>query len=263
MKLTTLFTASFSLLAGAPIKEIPADLYDEFTDSGKIPVYEWYCDDSYSSDKPIFWSTETINKNLIKASQGQTCYYGPTDTWLYQALNKYGQSLKGKKIAIIGSVTPWYESIVLYYGAKPVTIEYNSIECEDPRLEIYTVEEFEKNRQTFDAIISISSLEHDGLGRYGDKVNPNADLETMANLKTWLNPHGLLFLAVPVCKDSIMFNAHRTYGPSRLPKLLKGYETIESFGFKQSDFEVDPRIEHGNGWYHQPIFVLKVQEQVK
>jgi hypothetical protein len=32
----------------------------------------------------------------------------------------------------------------------------------------------------FDAVISFSSLEHSGLGRYGDAINPWGDLMTMA-----------------------------------------------------------------------------------
>jgi hypothetical protein len=36
------------------------------------------------------------------------------------------------------------------------------------------------NLEPFDAMVSFSSLEHSGLGRYGDGLNPWADLITMA-----------------------------------------------------------------------------------
>lgn len=49
--------------------------------------------------------------------------------------------------------------------------------------------------------------------RYGDPLNPNADLEMMeALLKNHMCPGGLLLLAVPVGKDTLVFNAHRVYG---------------------------------------------------
>ena len=249
-----LFASAFILLSGAPPREIPTDMYNEFTDNGKIPVYEWYFDESYPPEKPVVWTKKAINQNIRKIRRGNTWYYGITDTWLYQALEKHKSHFKGKKVAVIGSITPWYESIVIHYGGKPVTIEYNKITCNDPRVEVYTVEEFKDSDQTFDAVISISSIEHSGLGRYGDDLNPNGDLEAMADIKAMLNPGGLIFLAIPICQDSVTFNAHRTYGPNRLPKLLEGFTIYESIGFDKKDFEKHPVTD--TGWYHQPILIL-------
>ena len=38
---------------------------------------------------------------------------------------------------------------------------------------------FEKNTDTFDSVVSFSSIEHSGLGRYGDPLDPDGDLKTM------------------------------------------------------------------------------------
>jgi hypothetical protein len=67
-----------------------------------------------------------------------------------------------------------------------------------------------------------------------------------------LKPGGLLFLAVPVGSDLLVWNAHRVYGELRLPKLLEGWETIDSFGFAQSDLRKFAGFE-----IHQPVFVLR------
>ncbi len=65
---------------------------------------------------------------------------------------------------------------------------------------------------------SISSLscmhvvEHVGLGRYGDPLDPDGDLKAIAELKRVLAPGGLLLFVVPVGGISkILFNAHRIY----------------------------------------------------
>lgn len=124
-------------------------------------------------------------------------------------------------------------------------------------MEIYTVEEFKYNPQNFDAIISISSREHDGLKRYGDPINPNGDYEAMENIKTLLKPNGLFFFAVPVTQDSITWNAHRTYGLIRLPKILNGWGVLDSYGFNPKiDFKKDPYLCQP----HQPVFVLRAEE---
>ena len=62
----------------------------------------------------------------------------------------------------------------------------------------------------FDAVATYSSLEHSGLGRYGDGLNPWGDLITMARAWCVLKDQGLLMIAVPACKkDIIFFNSDR------------------------------------------------------
>ena len=55
----------------------------------------------------------------------------------------------------------------------------------------------------FDAMVSFSSLEHSGLGRYGDGLNPWADLITMAKVWCALKPNGRALVGVPSGPDSI------------------------------------------------------------
>lgn len=244
----TLFSTAFC----QPPRTIPHELFNAFTMDGKIPVIYQYRNDSYSSDTPIIYTTREINHYLSKANAKQTHYYGVTDTYLYQALDRYKSQIENKDVAIIGSVIPWYESILLSYSAHPITIEYNKIISEDPRVEVMTVEEYETHPRTFDAILSISSIEHDGLARYGDPINPIGDLETMEKAKKMLNKDGLLFLSVPVGQDCLVWNLHRVYGKLRLKALLKGWRVLGYFGFTSEDLDQDRPM-----YVHQPVFVLK------
>ena len=241
-----------SALLSAPPTTIPAELYNDFTHNGTIPVIYKYSDDSYSSDQPIIYTHNQIQNFIKLARKKKTNYYGTTDTYLFSAFQQYLASIYDKKVAVIGSRIPWYESILLAYNASPVTIEYNQIISQDPRLEIMTVAGYEANPRQFDAIVSISSMEHDGLGRYGDPINPFGDLEAMGKMKKMLKEGGLLFLAVPVGKDCLVWNLHRVYGKLRLKALLKGWEIVGTFGFSAKDLEVD-------AWeiVHQPVLVLR------
>jgi len=193
-------------------------------------------------------------KRAGQIARGQSYYYGDTDRYLYNALRDF--PIRGKSVAVVGSVTPWYESVVLTYRGKPTTIEYNKIICDHPKIEVFTVKEFEAHPKKFDAIISISSIEHDRLGRYGDPINPYGDFEAMEKCRKMLKPGGFFYLAVPVTEDSITFNAHRTYGRIRLPKLLSGWNVVRSYGFDESNFEYDSKTM----WGHQPVFVLQSEE---
>ncbi len=244
------------LLASAvnvpPPVAIPKQLYNAFTYYGLIPVVYLYRNDSRSSDQPIIYDPAQVDFFISKAEAKQVMYYGMTDVYLYQALDKYIDCIAGKNVAVMGSEIPWYESILLAYGAKPTTIEYNKIISTDPRLEIFTVDEYEANPKTFDAVLSISSFEHDGLGRYGDPVNPIGDLIAMGKTKKMLNDDGLLFLAVPVGQDCLVWNLHRVYGKLRLKALLQGWRILGYFGFSSENLEQDAWAQA-----HQPVFVLK------
>lgn len=235
-----------------PPRLIPSHLYNEYTLNGTIPVMHWYKNDSYSSDKPRVYTMEQIQKYINQAKRRVLGYYGNMDSFLYAALDAYAACIKDKEVAILGSVNPWYEGIILAYEGHPTTIEYNALKSEDPRLKVMTVKEYQAAPKTFDVLLSLSSFEHDGLGRYGDPINPNGDLEAMARCKGMLKPDGILILSVPVGRDCLVWNAHRIYGPIRLPLLLKGWDIVASFGFSSSDFQ-RPKGKAR----HQPVFVLK------
>ena len=50
---------------------------------------------------------------------------------------------------------------------------------------------------TFDAIVSLSAMEHMGLGHYGDPVDPDGDITVARNAWTWLKPGGWCYFDVP------------------------------------------------------------------
>lgn len=232
----------------APPQSIPQEFYNEFTLGGQIPVTSFYRDDSYPPERPLIYGFEEVEQLKRKAEQKEEHYYGSTDTFLYAALDAY--PIQGKTVAIMGSTVPWYEAIVLAYGGYPVTIEYNPILSEHPELRTMTVAEFADHPEQFDAIISISSYEHDGLGRYGDPLDPQGDLKAMLKTKHMLRPGGVLFLAVPIGRDLIAWNAHRVYGEKRFPLLIQNWQIVQSFGCEIADFQK-------NRQDFQPVFVLR------
>ncbi len=81
---------------------------------------------------------------------------------------------------------------------------------------------------------SISSLscmhviEHVGLGRYGDPLDPDGDLKAITELQRVLAKGGDLLFVVPVGKPArIMFNAHRIYSYQQIIDCFNGFELVE------------------------------------
>lgn len=71
------------------------------------------------------------------------------------------------------------------------------------------------------------TVEHIGLGRYGDPLDPDGDLKAMAELRRVLAPGGSLLFVVPVGAARIHFNAHRIYAFSQVIEAFPGLELRE------------------------------------
>ncbi|MDD2225313.1 MAG: DUF268 domain-containing protein [Candidatus Shapirobacteria bacterium] len=62
-----------------------------------------------------------------------------------------------------------------------------------------------------ESISCMHTVEHIGLGRYGDKINSKGDLLAMHELSRVVKKGGYLIFVVPIGKPKIEFNAHRIY----------------------------------------------------
>ena len=70
-------------------------------------------------------------------------------------------------------------------------------------------------------------VEHIGLGRYGDNLDPDGDLKAISELKRVLAVEGSLLFVVPVGQPVIMFNAHRIYSYDQILSYFTGFELKE------------------------------------
>ncbi|VDM34294.1 unnamed protein product [Toxocara canis] len=77
-----------------------------------------------------------------------------------------------------------------------------------------------------DFVVSFSSIEHSGLGRYGDPLDPIGDLREMQKIQCLLKRGGLLFIGLPVGVDAVVFNAHRIYGRLRLAMMFEEVPSV-------------------------------------
>ena len=85
------------------------------------------------------------------------------------------------------------------------------------------------NFRRVDFVFTYSSIEHNGLGRYGDPLDPAGDLKDVEILSCVIKPGGLLFIGVPVGPDAVVFNVHRIYGLMRLPMLTANFKVLDVF----------------------------------
>lgn len=73
-------------------------------------------------------------------------------------------------------------------------------------------------------------IEHVGLGRYGDPLDPGGSKKAALELARVLAPGGTLLLALPVGRPHLAFNAHRVHTPAT----VQGW--MESAGLQLKSF---------------------------
>ena len=226
-----------------PLAKPPDNLMQEFTQNGEMPITRyWYINNAYSDVKKIEnKEKEIINKSVVDSfrlnnNRRVGNYYG--DQYNHQLMPKYSNNIKDKTVVVIGTILPWLEAIALDAGAsKVITLDYTRKEYEQKDilewLHNYDYLDYliKNNKiEEYDNAVTFSSIEHSGLGRYGDPLDPNGDIKAVKQVHCMIKPGGIFFLGLPASKDNssyIEFNAHRVYGTKRLNKLFVGWDLIE------------------------------------
>jgi hypothetical protein len=161
----------------------------------------------------------------------------------------------GTSGAVIGSESPWVEAIAFSWRPKNVTtIESGRINSSIQRHQVFTPQEFAaaflEQQKLFDRVASVSSLEHSGLGRYGDRLNPDGDIEAAEEGFCMLKPGGYFSISLPYSKRShLRWNADRNYRPQCMKYFAARFSQIQFIGTLwqgQGIFTLQ-RPDHGDG----------------
>jgi hypothetical protein len=86
-----------------------------------------------------------------------------------------------------------------------------------------------------DSISCLHALEHFGLGRYGDPIDPEGYIKGLRSLTKLLQPGGKLLLSVPVGMEQIRFNSHRVFSPKTILQCTKFDYDLVSFSYIDDD----------------------------
>ena len=181
--------------------------------------------------------------------------YPHAATDLREAINR-SAGLTDKDVLVAGSISPWIESIVKMYSPRSITTsDYTERRIRSNLTKFVKVESLHSIQAKFDVVLSFSSIEHDGLGRYCDPINPDGDKAAMKEFHQLLRPGGMLFLGVPVDgslkKTRVENNRQRIYSRDGLEALACGFDNVQivdtHYGLKNA-----VKIP----WKHQPWFIL-------
>ncbi|CAE7217866.1 unnamed protein product, partial [Symbiodinium pilosum] len=237
---------------GRPPKwqDLPRELKELYSYGGAVGFSPYYFDQKFYGGKQHVtaavhnWTSEVINDMIAQAREHKL--KGTYDVGATECLRKgiIDANLQGKSVLVIGSLNPWVESLCLAHGAAEVTtLEYASLHSSDVRVRTLTPFQLsaavESGLPSFDAIVTFSSIEHSGLGRYGDALNPFGDLITLARAWCLAKPDADLVLGTEgklASKPTIFFNAHRHYSNLTYAQLFANWKQMTVHKCYQSVF---------------------------
>lgn len=116
--------------------------------------------------------------------------------------------------------------------------------------------------ESIESMSALCSLEHFGLGRYGDPIDPEACFKCFKNIQRKLKKGGKFYLSLPVGRERVEFNAHRVFYPSTV------VECFSSLHLKEFSCIADGKMEHNvdlhkydndfhNGEYRYGLFYFE------
>jgi len=221
------------------LSAISSHLQRAYSYGNRVPIETYYWDQrQYGQTFAAEWTSALIEDLVVRARrrilEGN---YGLSETNCLADGVKH-VDVNGKHVLVIGSQTPWVEAVCLANGARKVTtLEYASTTSTDPRISTMTPEDMRKlalrkELPIFDAVVTFSSLEHSGLGRYGDALNPWGDIISLAKAHCITKTNGSLVLAVMTAdslggihgRERIRWNADRIYGEVMYPHLAANWQ---------------------------------------
>ncbi|TRU04091.1 MAG: DUF268 domain-containing protein [Microcystis sp. Msp_OC_L_20101000_S702] len=170
------------------------------------------------------------------------------DTWAASKIfqlkpeHHYDVGSSVKTIGIISQFVP-----VTMIDIRPIDIELKNLYFQEGSVLDLP---FEDN--SIESLSSLCVIEHIGLGRYGDPLDPWGSEKAVKELKRVVKLGGIILFSVPVDeKNKIYFNGCRAFTRDYVLQLFDGFELVEEkyqYGRQLYD-SYDPCKKFGTGLY--------------
>jgi SAM-dependent methyltransferase len=143
-----------------------------------------------------------------------------------------------------------------FYDYRPANLSLSGLECNHGDLM-----QLPFPNSSVPSLSCMHVVEHIGLGRYGEPIDPDGDLKAIAELKRVLASGGSLLFVTPVGRPRLRFNAHRIYSADQIHSyfqglLVKQFVLIDDHGHYLPDcgMEYVDRQNYGCGcwWFTKP-----------
>ena len=131
----------------------------------------------------------------------------------------------GSSVSFVGMLTAFTN--VHFIDLRPLPVEVDGLTSVNG-----TILGLPFGDASISSLSCLHVLEHIGLGRYGDPLDPHGSIKAAAELQRVVAPSGDLYVSVPVGVRRTQFNAHRIFAPDDVPNL---FSELTLVGFAIAD----------------------------
>lgn len=146
-----------------------------------------------------------------------------TDHYFYQDLLVASYIFKNKPIKHIdiGSrIDGFVANVASFRKIEVFDLRKNFIKFKNIKFKILNLTKIKKTyHNCTDSISCLHTIEHFGLGRYGDEIDPDSYKKAFNNLIKMLKKNGLLYISFPISNiNKTFFNLERKFAPKDILK---------------------------------------------
>lgn len=211
-----------------------------------------------------FWDSYDQYADLCKPSSPPPiehlfpCIYDKTDTtqieptyfyqdaWAFEHIVKRRSSFHvdigshHKYVALLSKVVP-----VTMVDIRPLSLPLDSLNFREG-----SILNLPYDSGSVPSVSSLCVIEHIGLGRYGDPLDPDGTEKALEELKRIVAPGGDLYISVPIDDENrTYFNAHRAFAEEYLVERFKPFTVMEKRYIYGNDYVKSRRNGFGVACY--------------
>lgn len=169
-----------------------------------------------------------INDNISTIPFDAHYFY--QGVWAFKKINESGV----KSHVDVGSELRWVGLLSTITKVTFIDIRPFETDLKDLIVKKGDILDMPYEDNSVDSLSCLHVAEHIGLGRYGDKLDPDGTKKACKELSRILAVNGNLYLSVPVGKQKTYFNAHRVHSPRTIIEYFKDLGLVELAGITDS-----------------------------
>ena len=159
-------------------------------------------------------------------SAGPTKVYFWQDLWAAKIINKKNPG----KHYDIGSRIDGFIANLASNRENIILIDIRPLDAKIPGVDFFQADATSLRGLADNSVESLSalcSLEHFGLGRYGDPIDPDAWYKAMRSIVRVLAKGGDAYVSVPIGWEHLEYNAHRVFSAQTVVDSFEGLKLVE------------------------------------
>ncbi len=182
--------------------------------------------------------------------------------WIFEAKPQRHVDVGSSVAGFVAHVASFREIEV--YDVRPITTQVPGVVFKQADMMQSVALPVSGGEGYCDSLSCLHAIEHFGLGRYGDPIDPQGHERGITNMAKLLKPGGLFYLSTPIGQERVVFNANRVFDPNTIIRCaeanglqLKQFTVIGAGGAARTVRPTEEALQElADSFYNLGIFVF-------